>query len=318
MKQRLSTILRAAISTGLIALLLYIMRDKYGQILAALKGTNFALFLLAFVAFTTACSLAAFRLCLIIRAQKIPITFPESLSLTFIGYFFNNFLPTSIGGDVVKGYYLSHKSQERAASYTAIFVDRAIGLLTMIIMAFIALFFAGSNVVDNSVRYLIYSITAVSFLGIFFLAHKGFARKFSFLLALARPIEDKIRTIYATIHQYREQKLLMAQSLAISVCSQLLYFVSIAVTALSIGSYISLGNTLLRMPIISAMSLLPSINGLGVREGATVLFFGPIIGKENAFAVSILILAILFITSMIGGIVYMTSPQYKIRGRKTG
>jgi len=66
------------------------------------------------------------------------------------------------------------------------------------------------------------------------------------------------------------------------------------------------------MPIISAMSLIPSINGLGIREGATVLLFAPLIGKENAFAISILLLAALFIVSIIGGIVYLASPQFKM------
>jgi hypothetical protein len=67
------------------------------------------------------------------------------------------------------------------------------------------------------------------------------------------------------------------------------------------------------MPIISAVSLLPSINGLGVREGSTVLFFGPIIGKENAFVVSILWFLVLFVTSIAGGLIYALSPQFKIK-----
>jgi hypothetical protein len=70
---------------------------------------------------------------------------------------------------------------------------------------------------------------------------------------------------------------------------------------------------LLRVPIISTLSLLPSINGLGFREGSTVVMFGPMIGKENAFAVSILWLLVLLITSLVGGIIYGLSPQFKIK-----
>ena len=67
------------------------------------------------------------------------------------------------------------------------------------------------------------------------------------------------------------------------------------------------------MPIISAMSLLPSINGLGVREGSTVMLFGPIIGKERAFVVSILLLLVLLVTSLAGGLIYAFSPQFKVK-----
>ena len=82
---------------------------------------------------------------------------------------------------------------------------------------------------------------------------------------------------------------------------------------MSIGTPIPIIDILLRMPIISILSLLPSINGLGLREGSTVVFFGPIIGKENAFAVSILWLFVLFVTSIIGGVIYGLSPQFKIK-----
>ncbi|MBI4974780.1 MAG: hypothetical protein HZC19_03130 [Candidatus Omnitrophica bacterium] len=44
-----------------------------------------------------------------------------------------------------------------------------------------------------------------------------------------------------------------------------------------------------------------------------MVFFGPIIGKENAFAVSILWLLVLFVTSIIGGVIYGLSPQFKIK-----
>jgi len=105
----------------------------------------------------------------------------------------------------------------------------------------------------------------------------------------------------------------MLQSFAISIVSQALFFVSLAMIAVSIGKTIPMKELFLRMPIVSMLSLLPSINGLGLREGATVVFIGPLIGKENAFAVSILWLAILFIVSIIGGIVYALSPQFKVK-----
>ena len=67
------------------------------------------------------------------------------------------------------------------------------------------------------------------------------------------------------------------------------------------------------MPIVSIITLLPSINGLGVREGSTVVFFGGLIGKEHALAISILMIVVLLITSLIGGIVYAVSPQFKMK-----
>ena len=101
MKKGTSSLLRALTSIILIVILLYVVRGKYGDILKTLKSTNTILMALAFALFTIASLVASFRMKIIIGAQGIKIRYREALSLTFIGYFFNNFLPTAIGGDVV-------------------------------------------------------------------------------------------------------------------------------------------------------------------------------------------------------------------------
>ena len=315
MKKLISSILRVAVSLVLILILLYIMRDKYGDILRALKHTNVLIFLLGLAVFIMAISVASLRFQLIVKAQgDIPIIFKEALSLTFIGYFFNNFLPTSIGGDVIKAYYLSHKAPaEKTGAYASVFVDRVIGLLTMVFMAFFALCFVQDQVIDKNVKYAIYYLTALSVLVIVFMANKSVAKRFSALLLLVKPIEHKLKSVYTAINKYRDHKTLLAQSLAISVVSQIFYFLGIGILVASIGSRIPMMDVFLRVPLISMISLLPSINGLGVREGSTVLLFGPIIGSDKAFAVSILSLLLLFITSIIGGIIYAVSPQFKVK-----
>lgn len=315
MKNKIISIcLRTVISLALIVILLYIMRGKYSQILIALKSTKPSLFIAALLVFTAAISVASYRLKLIIEASgDTRVTFLESLSLTFIGYFFNNFLPTSIGGDVVKAYYLSKKSSNKMQSFTSVFIDRMIGLFTMIFIASIAILFVPAKIIDARVRVIIYAITAVAIAFIIFMGNKNFARKFSFFLHFARPLEERLKKTYNAIHVYKHHTRLMLESVVISVASQLFFFVSYGVLALSIGSGIPPGEILLRMPLISAMSMLPSINGLGLREGSTVLLFGPLIGKESAFAISILWLIVLFITSIAGGLIYGLSPQFKTK-----
>ena len=290
------------------------MRDKYPQIIAVLKGTDYKIFGLGLATLVLAVTIASLRLKLIIGAQgDIPVRLPEAVALTFIGYFFNNFLPTAIGGDVIKAYYLSKKTSDKMGSYTAVFVDRAIGLFTMIFMGFLALLLVGANVIDESVRRMLYVITAISVLAVVFILNKNFARIFSVLLLFFKPIEERLKRAYGTVNKYRHNLPIIFKSLIISVMSQILFFISIGILASSIDSRISTMDILLRMPIISAMSLLPSINGLGVREGSTVLLFGPLIGKENAFAVSILWLLALLLISFIGGVIYAVSPQFKVK-----
>lgn len=313
MTKRSSQALRVFVSVFFIILLLYIMRDRYPQILKAFASTRVPVFLLGLLIFAAAVFVASIRLKLLIGAQGITVTLKEVLSLTYIGYFFNNFFPTSIGGDVVKAYYLSKKTDKKVGAYASVFVDRVTGMFTMIFMAFLAILFVEEGVVDSTLRYIIYAITLGSIVLIVFMTNKRLANKFSFLFFIINPIKEKLRKMYEAIHQYQYQKTLMVKSFLISFISQMLFFTSLGVLALSIGSRIPAKDLLIKMPVVSMMSLLPSINGLGLREGSTVVLFGPLIGSDKAFAMSILWLLVLLCISIVGGLIYAFSPQFKIR-----
>lgn len=289
------------------------MRGKYGEIIAALKSADPRIFVFAVLIFIAAMLVACVRLRLIAKVQSIHLTFPEAASLTYVGYFFNNFLPTAIGGDVVKAYYLSKKCENNTGSYTSVFIDRALGLITMIFMAFIALFFVQAEVVSNSIKYAVYIITGISVLAIIFLLNKTIAKFFSRLLSFVGPLENQLRKAYNAIHSYKHHTALMSQAFIASVIGQLMLFSCMGILALSIGSRISPIAVLIRMPVVSMVSLLPSINGLGVREGSTVFVFTPLIGESNAFAISILMIAIMLINSIIGGLIYLFSPHFKVK-----
>ena len=294
------------------------MRHKYHHIISVIRQMNIAVVCMAFLIFQAALLTASVRLKLIIEAQEIKILLPEAISLTFIGYFFNNFLPTAIGGDVVKAYYLSKRANNKIGSFASIFVDRTIGLITMIFMATLTIFFIRGEAIDARIKYVIYGITVLASFVIILAMNRNFAKLFSVFLFFVKPLEDKLRRAYDVVHTYKHHKNLMLRSFAISVLSQLLFFTTLSTLAFSIGSHIPIIELLLRVPLISVLSLLPSINGLGLREGATVLLFGPLIGSENAFAVSILMLFILFATSLMGGVIYGLSPQFRVRLKEIG
>lgn len=290
------------------------MRGKYAEIVLALKNINLWMFALGFAVFIITLVVASYRFFLIIKAQGDPdVNFKEAVSLTFIGVFFNNFLPTSIGGDLVKAYYLSHKTCDRMGSFTSVLVDRLIGLLTMIFMASAALLFIQSSLIGDDIRRALYVVTAVALVVVLLIVNKTFAKSLSWVLAFAKPMTVKLKDAYYTVHRYKHNKRLMAKSLAISVVSQLLSYISFGLVAFSIGASISPIDALLRIPLVSLMSMLPSLNGLGLREGATIVLFGPMIGKENAFAVSILWILVLLMSSVLGGFIYAFSPQFKVK-----
>ena len=312
MKINTSVLLRSLISLSLLALLIVLMRGNYTKIISILRDTNSTLFILSVVTYFGAIVIASLRLRMIVKVQQYRITTGEATGLTFIGYFFNNFLPTAIGGDLVKAYYVTRKTGNASASFASVFMDRFLGLVTMMFMAGLALVFAKDFVKDESMQHMIYAAMILSLVFIAFLFNKRFAAKFSFLLKLVRPFEKRLKELYHAIHGYRRHRLLLLQTVTLSFVSQITYFYSVLLLSHSASAPMPMKELFLRMPLVSALSLLPSLNGLGVREGAIVAFFAPLIGKESAFAISVLVLATLMIASVAGGLIYAMSPQFKL------
>lgn len=69
----------------------------------------------------------------------------------------------------------------------------------------------------------------------------------------------------------------------------------------------------LLIPIVHLVSMVPSLNGLGPREWAYVYFLKPYVGKEVAAALGILWLGLLFLLSVVGGLIYLIRHDYHIR-----
>jgi len=81
-----------------------------------------------------------YRWYLLLKCQGFKSTIPSTLSLTFIGLFFNLAMPGGVGGDLVKGYYVVQDNpSRRMASAASILVDRVIGFTSMVIMSLVAL-----------------------------------------------------------------------------------------------------------------------------------------------------------------------------------
>jgi hypothetical protein len=86
--------------------------------------------------------------------------------------------------------------------------------------------------------------------------------------------------------------------------------------AMALGSRAPLVYFYLLVPVVNLLSMLPSLNGLGIREGAYIYFLKPYIGREYAAAISILGLGLLLLVSLIGGLIYLIRHDYHIQFKK--
>lgn len=121
------------------AMLYYLVRS--GSIdWSSFKGLAVAwqLTLVAIVLFFVATVFQAWRLQILINALHLQLSFLASVRLTFIGLFFNTYLPGATGGDLVKIYYASKGNPGgRTEVITILLLDRFIGLFSLLTMPLI-------------------------------------------------------------------------------------------------------------------------------------------------------------------------------------
>lgn len=108
--------------------------------------------------------------------EKIPITL--SVKLHLIGQFFNTFVPGGVGGDVIKGLELSLAIRQPKKNTLALtFLDRVVGLYSLILFSFVFLLIEIKNLNDSHMKYFFIS-TALFIISTLCLLYRNFFRSF--------------------------------------------------------------------------------------------------------------------------------------------
>ena len=138
LRRRLFLFLKLAVACGLIVWLFASGKIDF-KVLGRL-GQRWPWFAAAQVPFAIVMLLAAYRWRLLLRAQKIDYSFRDTFSLTMIGQLFNQLVIGSTGGDMVKAYVVAvEQPGRREAGITSVFVDRAVGLIVLMVVALVAI-----------------------------------------------------------------------------------------------------------------------------------------------------------------------------------
>ena len=278
-----------------------------------------------------AACLSLFGICLltwrwqiILSREQLPFVF--LLRLTFIGLFFNNFLPTGAGGDAVKGYYFLKDKERKLDLGLSIVIDRLIGSLSIMSLGFIAVMIRFPYISRPSAYAIIILFLAV--LAFFLLiAWQGLGRLTGRLVCLlpwkrgTHEVDrgEGLRRLYYGFHNYIQDTRSFFCALLVSYATQILAIFANYLVALGLRASIPLISFLVAIPLIWASTTVPSLGGLGVRETGYLFFFQNQMGRENAFGLALIMLAFSFFNSLIGAIVYfvgLRGQPLKIGGIK--
>lgn len=304
MKKIISNSLKVAISVGLLAYLVYLA--DINKILSTLKVVNVKYFGLALLLFLLGVTLLSKRWQILLNQVKIHTKFNQLVNYYFIGFFFNNFLPTTIGGDVSRAYNIAKVSGKKTYSIGTILLERIMGLLATLTLASVSMFWVMQYF--HTPRIIVLTI---AFLGliIFVLLNLLIPSTFDFTSRILRKIAvfnigNRIQEVLSTIHSYRENKKIILFAYLISLCSQITLILMnyILAQALDLKS-VTLGFLFIVVPVTFILGLFPSINGLGVRDSGYVFLLTRVgLSPAEALSLSFLNTLVPVLMSLYGGL----------------
>lgn len=249
----------------------------------------------------------------LLRAQGVPIPWRKAAAYYFVGLFFNNFLPSNVGGDIARISDAAKYSDRVSPVFSATLMDRLIGVLAIGLLALIA-----SVAAMPKIHFVtLYAALLVIFLGALAAFVSIFSRRM--LKAFEWPfraiglpsIADAIGRTLDDLHGFRSQGgALFAAFLASTVVQISRIYVHYLV-GLALGVRIAAGYYFIFVPVLAALVSLPiSLNGLGIREGAAVVLFQMVgLTREQSFTIPFLTYVVSVAVSLLGGLIFVSRPS---------
>jgi uncharacterized protein (TIRG00374 family) len=310
-RQIWSTCLRLIICVAILWFI--ISRIDLSEVYRLMKLVDLKAFVLTFLVNIVIHLFFILRWRRILQALQTEAKFQRLASFHFIGLFFNLFIPTAIGGDVIKAYYNSKETGNKGASYLSVFLDRYIGLLVIIGLAAIAACSVGLTVNGVAVYFWVLLIFIVAVLMTVLLST-------NFAQFLNRILGTRLKSLHSVITTINESSKATLRNRGVMIWSFLMTLGVVLLTVVinyifinSIGKSVDFKDILIFIPIIIFAASFPiSIAGLGVREGAYIFLFATIgFTNEESLSLSLLNFALLFLISLPGAIIYLFAGRRK-------
>ena len=288
---------------GIIALL--VLRSDVRAIGRAIAGSDPVSIGLAFVLLMGLLAASALRWEVFLRSLDVELAPGPTLRLTFVGAFFNAFLPTGVGGDAYKAIRVRGRDIPLSKTLASVLLDRIVGIVCLAAFGLVA---ATMRLTAGDSGPLI-PLGALVSLGILAVAGLlvGFGER------LFRPgratwfgLRPRLQRTAQALREAGSHPRSVRLGILWGMLTQVLGIAAHLALARALGLSISLAALTLGVLLATVAATAPiTINGLGVREGAWVWILGRYgVGAVDALAYALLVLAMSLASSAVGGIVY--------------
>ncbi len=272
-----NAVIRVAIGLSIFAALFFFVDPA--ELSRVLRTASVPLLILGFALTIPVLVIRAFRWRLILAHLGLRVGFWRTVEIYTISFWFNTFLPGSVGGDAYKFYDVARASAKKLRPAAAVLLERSTGILALLLVGLVGLLIQANRlpfspwILWGSVLFLTCAICG-SILLLFFL--DVFAPLIKRFLPPSRKILDtpKGQALLDLSGELRANRRLFIEAIATGLILQILVLTSYWILARALTPEISPGLFFAIFPLIEIFSLLPiSVNGIGIREGLLIFAF---------------------------------------------
>jgi len=305
----LTLLVKIVVSAGLMAVLL--AKTDLASLWSHFRHASLAWLAVALALYLAMVVISAWRWHLLLDTQGLVIGRAWLVDSYLVATFFNNFLPSNIGGDVIRIRDPSGHTGSKTIATTVVLMDRGIGLLGLFLVAAagasVASAAGGHGPVWASLLWLAFAVAlAVGSAAVF--APHGVAVLLKPLRLIHQEwVGERISRLIGTLERFRTRpgSLLWCVGGAILVQAVLVAFYF--AVARSMGIAVPVSDLAVIVPVSFVVQMVPvSLNGLGVREATFRIYFAQIgLPAASALAVSLMGAAMVMIFSLSGAAAYL-------------
>jgi uncharacterized membrane protein YbhN (UPF0104 family) len=311
-RQALNWAIKIVVSGGLLYWLFSGEDINFASVLATVRAASPVWLLMALLIYFLVLLISTWRWRGFLTAQHIDIPFRTLVGSYLVATFFNNFLLSNVGGDVVRITDTARAAKSKTLAAMIVLVDRGIGLLGLgflaatgaTVTAWVSptlgpmgpgILWAGLSIAIAGVAWAVWMPHGVG--------------------ALLRPLRmvhqewvgERIEQLMTTLHKFRNSPRALLGGFAASVLSQAMLVGFYAAIARALHFEIPIANLAVVVPISFIVQMLPtSVGGLGVRESTFVLYLKPFgVARQAALTLSLTSGVLIVLFSLSGAVAYL-------------
>ena len=273
---------------------------------------GFGLILISFLTTLLGIVLSGYRWQRVLDALEVPSRIRDLVELQLAGMFAGNFLPSTVGGDVVRATWLAKLNKLGADSAASVVLERLTGWLVLPLLVLAGMLIDPGVLHLGGISKAILFVALLTLSGLVAVVAIFRSSNLTRRVRRIKAIAELLQSLYSGLGKLQRKPSTLLPVFGWAFSYQVCVLLASIFAAQALHISIGWREMLVFIPTVAMLQVVPlTIGGLGIREGALILMLHPLgIGSAQAIAFGLLVYAINIGASLLG------APSFALGSRR--